>query len=232
MKLNFLGRGSAFNPKEGNTSAYFIENNELFLIDCGETVFTKLIQKDLLNNINNINVLITHTHSDHIGSLGSLVMYSYYYLKKPLNIIITKDAKYLRNIEGILKGFGCTNEMYNYILEKEYDNKFISFEKIRYIETKHCDELNCYGIIFVTNNGIVYYSGDTCEIEIIKKLIFSEEKIDKIYIDASSTLSSVHLYIGKLIEEIPEKYRNKVYCMHFNDEDCIKLVLKSKFKIV
>ena len=36
MDLKFLGRGSAFNVLEGNTSCYFIEKDELFLIDCGE----------------------------------------------------------------------------------------------------------------------------------------------------------------------------------------------------
>ena len=38
MELKFLGRGSAFNVKEGNTSAFFYSNGELFLIDCGESV--------------------------------------------------------------------------------------------------------------------------------------------------------------------------------------------------
>ena len=42
MKLNFLGRGSAFNPVEGNNSAYFIDDNQLFLIDCGENVFGRI----------------------------------------------------------------------------------------------------------------------------------------------------------------------------------------------
>ena len=45
MNLLFLGRGAAFNPKEGNTSAYFLENNQLFLIDCGESVFERIINK-------------------------------------------------------------------------------------------------------------------------------------------------------------------------------------------
>ena len=37
--LKFLGRGSAFNTKEGNTSAYYItKNNNLILFDCGSTV--------------------------------------------------------------------------------------------------------------------------------------------------------------------------------------------------
>ena len=64
MNLLFLGRGAAFNPKEGNTSAYFLENNQLFLIDCGESIFERIINKNILKNIDAINVLITHTHSD------------------------------------------------------------------------------------------------------------------------------------------------------------------------
>ena len=47
MDLKFLGRGSAFNVLEGNTSCYFIEKDELFLIDCGENVFNCLIKKKL-----------------------------------------------------------------------------------------------------------------------------------------------------------------------------------------
>ena len=33
MELKFLGRGSAFNVKEGNTSAYYKKDNMLLLID-------------------------------------------------------------------------------------------------------------------------------------------------------------------------------------------------------
>ena len=102
MELIFLGRGAAFNPKEGNTSAYFIEGRELFLIDCGESVFSKLMELDLLNEIDRVNLLITHTHSDHIGSLGSLVMYSFYVLQKPLNIILPNQEEYLKNQHAFL----------------------------------------------------------------------------------------------------------------------------------
>ena len=59
MELLFLGRGAAFNPIEGNTSCYFIENNELFLIDCGETTFQNLIKNNILNNIKNIHIMMS-----------------------------------------------------------------------------------------------------------------------------------------------------------------------------
>ena len=138
MKLKFLGRGAAFNPKEGNTSAYFIENNQLFLIDCGESIFEKLVELDLLNDIESINLMITHTHSDHIGSLGSLVMYAYYTLKRPLNIILPETAKHLPNIEKILSVFGCSKEMYNLVLENKYDDKYETFQNIRYVFAFFC----------------------------------------------------------------------------------------------
>lgn len=234
MNLQFLGRGAAFNPKEGNNSAYFIENNQLFLIDCGENIFERLIENNLLEGIDVINLMITHTHSDHIGSLGTLAMYSYYTLRKPLNIIMKNGAKHLPNIEKVLEGFGCTHAMYSYVDEEQYDNRFFSFQNIRYIKTSHCDELSCYGLLFSTQNGLVYYSGDTREIETIKSLIMSGEKIDKLYIDTTTANfpGNVHLYIGILQKQIPDELKSKVYCMHINNDQCIKEAKNSGFNVV
>ena len=234
MELNFLGRGSAFNPKEGNTSAYFIENRELFLIDCGETVFSKLMELDLLSDIDAINLLITHTHSDHIGSVGSLILYSYYVLNKPLNIIITLFSKHLPNVSKVLTGFGCTNDMYSLVDISKYDNKYESFNMVRYIETKHVKELYCHSLLFNTPNGLVYYSGDTCETDVIKLLIESGQLIDKMYIETTSIdyHNNIHLYIGKLNEVIPENLKDKVYCMHINNDDCIDKINEYNFNIV
>ena len=43
--LNFIGRGSAFDVREGNTSAYIKTDNNLFLLDCGESVFKEIIER-------------------------------------------------------------------------------------------------------------------------------------------------------------------------------------------
>lgn len=234
MELQFLGRGAAFNPKEGNNSAYFIEDNQLFLIDCGESVFARIVAKDLLSGMDNINLLITHTHSDHIGSLGSLVMYSYYTLGKPINIIMKKSAKHLPNIKKILTGFGCTPKMYKFVAEEDYDNKFTTFQALRYIETNHCVELNSYGILFTTTKGLVYYSGDTRDLEPVKKIIESKQSIDKLYIEVSTENfpGTAHLYIEILKEQIPPSLRSKVYCMHFNNDECIERARTAGFNVV
>lgn len=234
MKLNFLGRGSSFNPKEGNNSAYFIESKQLFLIDCGGCVFEKLIEYGLLENIDYINLMVTHTHSDHIGSLGDLVLYSFFVLHKPLNIILPQNAKHLSNIENILSSFGCTQQMYNYIDEKSLDDRYDTFKSIRYSETSHCDELDCYSILFTTQNGIVYYSGDTREINTIKSLIAGEQLIDKLYVDTTTANfpGNVHLYIGILQESIPNELKDRVYCMHLSSDDCIERAKAYGFNIV
>ena len=234
MNLKFLGRGSAFNPKEGNTSAYFIDNNQLFLIDCGETVFEKLVDNKLKKNIDSINLMITHTHSDHVGSLGTLVTYSYFILGKPLYIVMKRRAKHLIYIEKILQGFGCTPAMYNYVDEDQYDNKFSNFQSIRYIETSHCDVLSCYGLLFKTLNGLVYYSGDTRDIETIKSFITSGKNIDRLYVDTTTAnfSNNVHLYIETLKKQIPEEFKSKVFCMHFNNDQCIIEAKSAGFNVV
>ena len=79
--LKFLGVGSCFNTEMGNTSAYYIENGKLTLFDCGETVFDAIKRKKLLDGIDNVNVFITHLHSDHVGSLPSLIFYLHFYKK-------------------------------------------------------------------------------------------------------------------------------------------------------
>lgn len=233
MELKFLGRGASLNPKEGNNSAYFIEDNQLFLIDCGENIFERLIERNILKHIEVINIMITHTHSDHIGSLGSLITYTFYTLQKPLNIILPENAKHFSNIEKILTGFGCTKLMYHYINEKDFDRNYESFEMVRYVETDHCDELDCYGLVFTTKNGIVYYSGDTREIDTIKNLILNQP-IDRLYIDTTTANfpGNVHLNIEFLNDTIPEKLKQRVYCMHFNDDSCIERAKALGFHIV
>ena len=234
MKLLFLGRGSAFNTFEGNTSAYFIDKNELFLIDCGESTFERIIERNLLNDVDCVNVMITHTHSDHVGSIGSLIMYCYFVIHKKVNIIISKDSLYKNDLINLIRIFGCTNDMYSIVFEDEFSDKYNLFNSIKFIETNHVKEISSYGILFNTNDGVVYYSGDTSDFNNVLDLINSDIVIDKIYVDVTSAdvANNVHVFIGKLNELIPSNLRSKVYCMHINDNKCIDLALNYGFNIV
>lgn len=233
MELKFLGRGAAHNYKEGNTSAYFAENNELFLIDCGEDVFQKIMGKDLLENKSKIHILITHTHSDHVGSLGSLLSYTYYKLKQKVNIIVSGNEQQKKEIKRVLECFAIKEDAYSFVDAKDYENKYTSFISINYIKTEHTPTLSCFSIIFDTFKGIIFYSGDTSEVCMLEVLLKKKGKIDKLYLDLCSDKENVvHMFIDDVKSVIPEYLISKVYAMHINDEKCKTLAISYGFNIV
>lgn len=124
--------------------------------------------------------------------------------------------------------------MYNYVNEINYDDKYKNFQSIRYIETEHCDSLECYSLLFYTQNGLIYYSGDSGNINVVKSLIANGKEIDKLYIDTTTvnSLGNDHLYIGTLYEEIPDRLRSHVYCMHINNDSCISQAEALGFNVV
>ena len=234
MELKFLGKGGSDNQLQGNTSAYFIENRCLFLIDCGENIFERILRKQLLNDVDKVFIFITHTHSDHVGSLGSLIFHCYFLKKIELNIVLSSNLLHYNDVKELLRIYGAREDWYRIIEPTSLKNKFNSFNKMEYMSTKHVEQIPCYGLSFDTNNGIVYYSGDTKEINNIKELISSGKKIDKIYIDCTTTNTenNVHYYIGKANEEIDDSIKNKVYCMHFNKPECIDIAKNYGFNVV
>lgn len=236
MELKFLGRGAAFNVKEGNTSAYFIENDTLFLIDCGETVFSRIMQKNLLEGIKNVYVFITHLHPDHVGSLGTLIFYCTFVLKNPLSIVINSNLPYYNDLISLLTAVGCTENMYHLVKTRELIRKYNAFNSVMYDLTNHCPEIPSCSISFYTSEGAIYYSGDSNDLRDIQSLCVPVlyDKIKAIYVDVTSLdyPENVHLCIHHLAKYTPEYFRAKIYCMHFNNDDCIRLARNYGFNIV
>ena len=154
-KLKFLGRGSAFNVQEGNTSAYIKENNTLLLIDCGETVFKEILNKNLLDDVKDVHILITHFHSDHVGSLSSLLMYCWYVKKIKCNVYYP-DA-------GVLKDF--------LLVQGNRHNETYQLRKCEYFQDTSIDKLGIFQIenIEVPHDKITKVKEITIDNEIIYK---------------------------------------------------------------
>lgn len=232
FKLNFLGRGSSFNVLEGNTSAFIKDENKLILIDCGETVFKSLIENSLLNNIEEIDVILTHLHSDHVGSLSSLIHYSYYVLCAPINIIYPEPDK----INQLLSLLGNEPNHYNI---KSFNDKGIYTMRdysIQYFLLPHDTNMNNYGYIIEKDNYSIFYSGDCSDLSeyLIEEIL--SDNIDAVYIEVSSKSynGNPNLSFNKLCDIIPREHRNKTYCMHLdaNDRDLIMMILSYGFNIV
>jgi len=234
MELRFLGRGSGFNPVEGSNSSYFIDKGELFLIDCGESIFHTIMEQKILDSVSKINLLITHTHSDHVGSLGSLILYAFAIKKINVALLIDENMGYLSNLRLLLVIYGLAENMYHFAETSDYDGKYSLFTKIRFVKTRHCNELESCGILFQTKKGLVFYSGDINDPEPIKDLIKSGRRIDKIYVDTNNDRQQNphHISLHQLDKIIPPELKSKVYCMHIKNEKCIKEAKTCGFKVV
>ncbi len=234
MNLNFIGRGAAFNPQEGNTSAYFIENDCLFLIDCGETVFSKLMEKNILTSIKQVYVLISHTHCDHCGSLGSLGFYCQYMLHTKLKIIVPHHHQYLQSLQTLMSLYGNTDDTYDFLFEEEVDSLFQTFSTVRYELTQHDDGIPCFSFVFETPDGAVFYSADTRTTENVSHFIANHQQIQRIYMEVTDLKipNDIHLNIDILKQAIPSSLRLQVFLIHIRSDRCIDMAKEAGFQIV
>lgn len=227
--LIFLGRGSAFNTEEGNTSAYIKDGDKLLLIDCGESIFERIKRKSLLETSKEITILITHLHSDHVGSLSSLIFYCHYMLNKKVSIIYPSPYA----LKSLLSIMNNKENMYKLIESNENASISLGDIEVMPVKASHSNEMYCYGYFIYYNNKTIYYSGDSNVIEESTLNLFKEGKIDELYQDTCypDYKGSGHLSISKLSNLIPENLREKVYCMHIDGNELIEKATDLGFNI-
>ncbi len=208
--LNFTGIGSAFNPEDGNTSAYFSEEDSFYLIDCGELVFKELLREVDFSIFSDLHIFITHSHSDHIGSLGTLI--SYLYQHHSIKVSIYHGGIHLVDF---LNRVGILSNYYEEVMDKKLALKNLTFE---WIETKHSNKIPCFGLLLSFKDSTIYYSGDA---RIIPQRIyhaFLTDEIDLIYQDLSiHPENTSHLTLKKLTDLIPESKRRRIIAMHLEE---------------
>jgi len=224
MKLSFLGYGAAFYPAFGNTSAYFIIDNVLFILDCGETTFERIYDKVDFKNVDRVYVIITHMHSDHVGSLGSLISYNYCIFKRRIYVVYPE-----KHIIMLLKLMGIDDGFYHYI---GCDEELPCGIKLQPVKVCHVDNMTSYGYIINDGKNNIYYSGDASMIPADIRERFTNGEIEEIYQDTSSTDKNRnnHCYIGELERMIPSEKRSRVHCMHL-DCDCVDAYKKMGFSV-
>ena len=230
--LKFIGIGSAFNTKWGNTSAFIKKNNGLFLFDCGGTVFHRLQELSLFGGVKNLYIVITHTHPDHVGSLGEVIFYCYYILGcKPTVFFPNRDL-----IEKFFAYIGVSKDMYvldsrekSGVIDKDCGDVSIEFLAVTHVET-----IPAYGFIMKQETGTFYYSGDTNNISQEVLTRFQNGEFDQVYQDTCGLdyEGNSHMSLRKLEEIISIEFRDKVNCMHLDNHIHPKEVIDKGFNVV
>lgn len=220
--LNFIGIGGAFEIDLYNCSAYIKDYNTFILIDCGENIFEQILRNNLLSGINKIIIILTHFHTDHVGSLGSLIFYCDKLGIKDIKIIYPN----LKKLRLLIDLYGLNYCNIKLCMPTELKDFFIQ----EFVQ-KH-SRMEAYGYLFNYNSKTIYYSGDTKTLpnEILE--MFLENKIDYFYHDIRKDENNYHISIKELSDLIPESYRKKIYCMHFNSIDEIEEIKNNGFSLV
>lgn len=230
--LNFIGSGSAFNTERGNTSAFVKKDNSLLLIDCGGTVFHRLQELNLFDGLENLYIIITHTHPDHVGSLGEVIFYSYYILKRRPTIFFPKKEL----IEGFLTSIGVSTEMYKLNSFERIDVNDTQFGKfsIEFLPVSHVDTIPSYGFTIKLDGKLFYYSGDAnnISVSVVNRIISGE--IDRVYQDTCGLdyQGNNHLSLKKLCSIVQPEFRNKIYCMHLDKHITNEEIRDKGFNVV
>lgn len=219
--LLFLGRGSAF--ADEHNSAFFVEDNELVLIDCPATSYQK-VKKMNWEQYDNIYILITHTHGDHSGGVGTMLQYVWFasYMKKKVTIVAPSEEVKEDLLLLLMRIEGCEQEWFNIVTADELNKKWF----IAAIPTTHVKPLEgrCFGYHLNIHGNNVVYTGDTATLEPFRPLLKSGSFL---YTEASFYKSEVHLYLKDMLAELVGLSDSgvNIYLMHLDNEEKLKEII-------
>ncbi|MCC9166694.1 MBL fold metallo-hydrolase [Pontibacter harenae] len=207
MQIKFLGTGGAFDIDYLNSAALLEFRGMHILIDCGFTVFTALVNKNLVNRISHI--LITHLHNDHVGSLANLLLYKRIIEENERPVIIYPSEHF-------------KNQIYRFLeMQVQDPDKYVEFvsmehlEGVTFVDTfgQHSEGFQTYGYIFEEEEQRIVYSGDLGNPDILfDKLTKLPPLNTHVYHDITfNAQNSGHTYYKKLL---PYLNGNEVFGYH------------------
>lgn len=245
MRLSFLGRGSAFNVAEGNTSAYYKKEGIVLLFDCGSNVFERLMKTEILQDAKALYIAVTHLHPDHAGSLGDLIFYCYYILKIPVLLSCTHAVQdYLllcgvtpdkyRFFSGEIPGIGRITPVPQPHVEIKLGLDGVcreSADPAYRLESGDRMLFRAQGFLLEAEGKRLFYSGDTSKVDFDKMGQIDEYYIECCYADFPG---NPHYHIERLYQDCV-RYNPEIIpfvcCMHFDSGKAIERARELGFRV-
>ncbi|MCI7565271.1 MAG: MBL fold metallo-hydrolase [Treponema sp.] len=238
LSLFFVGTGSAFSKTNYQNNLLLIKGDKHILIDCG-TLCPYALETTYNTKITKIrNVILTHSHADHIGGVEEMVLLGKYVTKDPINIFIPKPFKKklwnesLRggiqfSEEGVMKFEDYFKELpIKKIQTKPFDIFHASLGTLdlklfrtRHVTTRFNSLRNSqvsYGVLI---DERVLFTADTQFNEPQLRFLLNKYKtIEYIFhdCDVSGYSAGVHASYDQLCT-LPPEIRSKTYLCHYNE---------------
>lgn len=231
-ELGILGSVSPYSTKYDNCPGYLINLQKTkILLDCGPGVCSKL---NIPNDLNNLNIFISHFHKDHYLDIFSIGYASYVYnklhlLKNKIKVYIPKINKNDEEYQDylLLKNL---REQYFEIIEYDVNSIFtIENVDISFMRNHHSIKTYSTKIIFNNDYKFIYTSdlGYETKDELIK---FSKDAdillIESTFVKSDNANSDFHLHAFEAAIIAKEANVKKMILTHFWPEHNKKIYLK------
>jgi hydroxyacylglutathione hydrolase len=229
IKFNFLGVGSAFSKKYGNTSALVaVENDGIekrLLIDCGRTTPDDLVNAGYTwADIDAI--FISHIHGDHVYGLEEAgFMSRYVYNRKP-HIIFPHPKLQTDLWDKVLKGTMMNGDLDRIMTFDDYftfqavnrEEAFFDFNDVMFsvYPTLHIRNKKSYGLIIGEKDYVIYTADSKLNKDLID--IAFNDGCKAIFHDCQFMHNEqrVHTSLDDLMT-LREDLRKTIHIMHYGD---------------
>ena len=238
LEFFFTGTGSAFSKKYFQTNLLIIKGKDHLLVDCG--TMCPLAFYTYNSSITNVrNLLITHSHADHIGGLEEVGLMGRYVTKQKPTMIITD---YYKNIlwNQSLRGGMSYGEYANgeYLTFDDYFTqvkpKLLSARPrplyqsecgtidIKLYRTKHIPDNtdswkeSFYSCGVLVDNRILFTGDTRFDPELFDFIFRCYPNIEWIFHDCQFFPGGVHASYEEL-KTLPDDIKRKIFLCHYGD---------------
>lgn len=240
LSFFFLGTGGAFSKKYFHNNLLIIKGNDHVLIDCG--TLCPMAFSNFNTKITDIkNVLITHTHADHIGGLEELTLMNMYVSETKPNMIIEdsfKKVMWKNTLSGSLgikgeDGFRQKMTFDDYFTQikprkiKKAPRPFLETNigsiNLKIFRTKHLftsknNWKNSYYSVGVLVDNKVIFTGDSQVDKELIQWLTADYDIECIFHDCQFNKNAVHANYDSLKESMPFNIRTKTFLCHYSED--------------
>ncbi len=239
LSLFFLGAGSAFTKKNFQNNFLIVKGTDHVLVDCGTLCpYSFHLFNSDITEIENI--LITHSHADHIGGLEEVALSDMYCRGTKPRLILTNEYKKILwnwSLRGGLSVRGEDGLRQKMTFDDYFEQLapvkvrgtprpcyeiFVGGIKLTIFRTKHLFSSrntwkNSFYSLGVLIDDRILFSGDSKNDPELIDWITHKYQIEGIFHDCQFQKNAVHASYDELKETLSPELRQKTFICHYND---------------